>query len=345
LLLISLFALHLWTVGLATGAPFLCIALEWQETRHGDSAAGFVARRLGWHAVLALMIGGVLGLLIVGLFWRIALAAWFHGLSIIPAERLWFGLAELGFYLATMVLYLALWERWRNHRWLHRGLAVLGGTNLMYHFPLLFAVISVAASRRDLWGRTLSRTDLVALMSSPGVMAKAVHFWLASLVIAGVWSAVLAARDSAAANGRRSGILGGRAALAAALLQLPSGVYLLWTMAPSARDRLLGGDLLLSGALAAGLLASLALMYHLLAVALGDASRATLWKSVALLALTTLLMAGVQFETRKQLWRRSPRPEYRQKERVSSNEAVRARWAHTSIANPLRLSRARNEFA
>lgn len=307
LLLIAVFAVHLWAVGLATAAPFLCIVLEWRETRHGDLAAGALGRRLAWHALAALSSGMVLGLVIVGFFWVLSVEAWFQGLRIVPPRRLWFGLGELGFYLLCMGFYLALWDHWRSRRWLHRGLALAAGTNLAYHFPLLFAAISVSSTRSELWGTTLSQAELMRLMFTPAVLAKALHFWLASLAVAGLWLSALAALRPSAVHAQRAAVLGGRTALAATLLQLPTGVFLLWSMPTLARDRLLGGELLLSGSFAAGLLASLCLMYQLLAVSLGDSSRATVLRSLGLLSVTILVMVGVQSEGQKAKWQRAAR--------------------------------------
>jgi hypothetical protein len=93
-------------------------------------------------------------------------------------------------------------------------------------------------------------------------------------------------------------LLGARTALAATLLQLPIGLWVLLGLPPSAQNRLLGGELLDTALFSAAIFAMVLLVMQLLAAALGDSRRRTAIASAALLFVVLLLMSGVLHQVR-----------------------------------------------
>ena len=288
---------HLISVDLAAAVPLVCIWLHRRERRRGDATAGRAGRLLATWAMLALLAGALFGLAAFALHWVADNEALFESLRAMPRSRLWWGVAELVFYLACMAVYVRWWGR--LPAWLHHGLAVLSSTNLMYHFPPLFAAMVVLSTRPDAWqpGQQLTYAELMALLADGETLARVTHSLLASLAVAGVALMAVSLRlrrqeGAEQDDCRRVAVWGGRLALIAALCQLPSGVVLLLQLRPQIRELLLMQDIWATAFFAGSLLVMLALLHHLAAVALGESGRATLVRSMALLGLLVLLMVS-----------------------------------------------------
>lgn len=293
LLLSPITALHLFCVDLAAAGPLLCIWLRRRELRRGDAAAGTVGRELAKLSVLALLLAVLLGLSLLAWHWARS-DAWLEAFLAVPRSRLWFGLAEIAFSLACLA---ACWKGWGRitPRWQHL-LAAAAALNLMYHFPPLFAAVRSASAAVPASG-SWSRSEWLALVFSPGALARASHFWASSLVAAATTAAVLASRfrarsETATSVDSGQGIIKvcGRIGLTFALLQVPLGLWLLMQSGSAARDRLLFGDAFAGLMFSAALLGVLALLHHLLAMACGDSGHATVRRSLLLVALVTLSM-------------------------------------------------------
>lgn len=349
--LMLVFAVHLLAVNVATGGPLVCLGLEWRAARRRDVAAGNLARLLARHSMLALALGIALGVLMLGMIWHSPRERYFEALRAIPVSRLWFGLGELAFYFACMAGYLVLAGRrngWRFMRWL---LAVFAATNLMLHFPPLFAIISTLANRGSQLGAVLDRPAYYRLLLDPEVMSRVLHVWLASLAVSGALVMGFALRaDGGAApspptplppgergaetptlppgergagtpsrqtgESRALAAWGAWLALVPTLLQLPVGLWVLLQLPLAERDSLLGSDLYATGLFALAMLAALRLMHQLAAVALGDTERKQIVGSLSTMVLVVVLMVAA--------WTRSQVP--------ANAKAFAAPAAATSIA-------------
>src|SRR5688572_13601826 len=172
-------------MNVATAAPLVCIWLKRREVRHADQAAGELGRFLAWHSCTSLLIGILLGVLATGLLWLAGDEGFFQALAIVPRRRLWFGLIELVFFLVLMCGYAWAWPRVRRPALWHHVVALLAATDLIYHFPPLFAAITVLQGRSSLPAGELGYTGFLALMVTPETVARVIHFLLTSVIVTG----------------------------------------------------------------------------------------------------------------------------------------------------------------
>jgi len=290
-----LLALHLLAVNLAAAGPLVGIWLHGRAFRGGDQAADAAGWRLAWASFWALLGGTVLGFGLLGLGWLAADARYFDAIRLFPAHRYWFALAELGCSLLWLAGYAWLWRRLARYSAWHSLLAVLSSTNLLYHFPPLLAAIALAAARPDL-ADELAGATTIGWLKQPEILSRSVHFYLASLAVAGValmglgLRALRQATDEAST--RRLIVAGARVALIPTLAQLLVGMWVVLALPRTAQDAVLGGDGMATGLLGAGILASLALMHCLSSPALGEVDRRLVVRAMLLLALVVLLMSG-----------------------------------------------------
>lgn len=325
LLLVVAMTAHLLAVNLAGAAPLVCLWLDWRAVRRDDAVAANLGRWLVRQSLIWLSVGIALGLTTLGLVRLIDWQRFAEAAGRIPASRYWFGVAELAFYFVCMGGYLVLWRDGpapsRQRIWGRRMLGLLAGTNLLYHFPPLFAIIGVLGTRPETVGQAF---NFRAAMVDLEVLAHCVHHILASFAVVGVAMmgyalsraraerAVIPATEIAAKSHemmpadsdlkldwRRMAIWGGRVALVPTLLQLLAGTFVLLTLPALMRDRLLGQDLLATILFAASMIAALALMHRLAAVAMGDTQRREIIGAMVLLVVVVLLMVGTLQRARK----------------------------------------------
>ena len=295
--------LHLLAVDVAMMAPLVCIFLAWRETARGDLAAGRLGLKLVDWSLILLTAGIVLGLILVGILWATGRNEFFDALSQVPTSRLWSGVGELAFSFVCLGAYRALWHRAGSRRFWHRLLALLASTNLMYHFPPLFTVIGVLSTRPDLWG---SQHDFVSLMLLEESLWRIAHHLLAACTVAGVAMIVLAVRLAGGTQSDETARLaswGAQFAVVSALLQVPTGAYLLVKIHSVSRDQLLGEDALALSFFCAGVLAAIWLMHTLAAIAWGEINSRSVARSVLLTAAVVLLMVGMRHRARRAVYR------------------------------------------
>jgi len=290
-------AIHLMAAGLACGGPLVCVWLEWREHRRGDRLAGEAARRLARWAIHGLWIAMLLGAACLGLLWLGRETRFWQAMALVPARRLWFSAAELAFYLMCMEVYVRGWTR--MPRWIHRGIAILAATNLLYHFPLLFAAVSVISRDSQLLaaGQPLGWLELVSVFRHPDTLSRALHFTLAAGVTTGVALMALAPSSESREPKQESERIslaawGARLALGSALLQVPAGVWVLLRLPSPLREPFLAADLATVLLFATAIFAMLGLLHHLGAAALGDKAPAMGWKCLVLTAALFILMVG-----------------------------------------------------
>jgi hypothetical protein len=316
LLLVVAFTGHLIAVNVAAAGPLYCVAVEWRASRRGEQAAQQAARRLAVWSLIGFVLGMIIGGGLLGILWHNDRAYW-SAVGRVPVHRWWFFGGEVVFYFACMIPYVLLWDRHvaasprdavaslgePRGRWWHRLLAVLAATNLLYHFPPLFTMLSLMTSRPELSGEALDRTLYVELFTDPETLARVAHHWLSATATTGVGLMLLATRPRAA--GGRTAVFAARVALAATVVQLPVGLWLLLVSPSGTQSQLLGGDALGTALFVGAILAAVVLLQQLLTAALGDDSRKTAVKSALLLLVVLLLMSGALHRTRV---RNSPEP-------------------------------------
>jgi hypothetical protein len=293
-------AAHLICVNFAAAAPLVAVGLEWRERRTGDPRLAWAAGRLAIGSLWALAAGAALGIAIAGLWWLRLGPGYTSALRRLPTERYVYAALELAFYVLCVGTYAGLLPSGRGRaalrRWLCRALAVAATTNVLYHFPPLFAVL--AGLRLDPTGPTLTAAELKGLRLDPLVLALMVHHALAALAIAGVGLMLLATRLPAAlADGEQPPStellrIGAWTALVPTLLEWVAGVVVLAQLSPSAREVLLGGDVGATALFALALLTSFALLHVLAAAAVGPADSRTALRAAGLLTLVVVLMVG-----------------------------------------------------
>jgi hypothetical protein len=278
-------------------APLVALGLEWRGGRAGDDLPDRVARYLAGQAMLWLCVGMALGAAALGICWLRGGDAYFDAFRAFPLRRYWFGAAELAFSLACLAVYIRWRPQRRSGRVGQRLLALLAGTNLLYHFPALFTAVAVVAQR----GVT-GNVSFLSMLADAEVLARVAHYLMAAVAATGVFLLLAAGRPrfrpaEEAIDGRIAR-WGGRLALPAVLLQIPLGVYLLLVMPPLARQRLMFADPLAGLLLVGGLVTALGLMHHLAAAALGGCSPAEARRSAWLFGLTLLLMVAARQQSR-----------------------------------------------
>lgn len=317
------FAAHLLAMNLAMAGPLLCVWLEWRSVRRVDP----VSRRLEWSlarwSLWAFVAGTALAGALLGLLWLVGSSSYFAALETLPADRLGFAAAELVFYLVCQGWYCLLARRrWLAlsspesasgvsppRRVLSRVLALAAASNLMYHFPALFAMIAIIRARPELWDQTLDRALYRSLLLNPEILSRIAHVWLAGLATAGValmWLAARSAVSSAAAESTanpeqppsdagasaRVAATGARVALAATLAQMPVGLWVLFELPGPAAAVLWNGDVPGLAMLAGGVALSMVLLQQLGGAAFGDVEAAAAQRCGWTMAAVVLLMCG-----------------------------------------------------
>jgi hypothetical protein len=293
LFFIFVLAAHLLAMNIATAAPLVCIWLKRRELRHGDEAAGPLGRFLAWQSINGLLLGMALGLLAAWLLWLKGDERFFSALAIVPRRRLWFGVIELVFFLVLMFWYAWAWPRVHRPRLWHPALAILAATDLIYHFPPLFAAITVLQGR-PLPAEELTYSSFLALMYAPETMARVSHFLLASLAVTGALVMGYSLRQADAAIAGRLAAWGARLALAASAAQFLAGTWLLLSLPRRQQQLLAGQDSLATGLLAASGVAIIVLLHALASVAQGEASRRQIVRSLLLMGLVVISMTAAR---------------------------------------------------
>lgn len=298
-------AVHLMCVNFAAAAPLLAAGLEWRSVHTGDARLTWAARRLAQGALLALGGGAVLGAAMAGLlYWQLG-AEYAASLGRLPMLRYGFAVAELGFYAVSVGAFVALLPnaevRAPLRRWAARLLALAASTNMLYHFPPLFAVL--VGLRDEPAGPVLSNAELKALRLDPLVLALLVHHVLAAFAVSGAGLMLLATkRPVRGAEGFPGpdplSRIGAWTALVATLLQWIVGMVVLAQLSPAGRGALLGGDLLATALFGLALFTTLGLLHLLAAAAFGPPEPRAAWRAAAMLALVILLMVGTLQRTR-----------------------------------------------
>lgn len=297
--IVLVLALHLMCVNVAAAGPLVCVGFEIGEAR-GSTLAGRAGRYLAAAAVVLFVAGILLGLVLGYLVWDES----FRGALRVLPRRIAFGIAEAAFSLALMAGHWLWWRRVRHpgavHRTLRCVLPVLSGTNLLYHFPFLFFVISDLAARGGGGTEPLDSTFRQLIGTGP-MLARGVHFVLAAFAFTGVVlmvHALRSARRDAPEDTARVASWGGWLALVPTVVQVPAGVWFVSQLPREAIGRLMGGDWIDGLLFLTSLIAAFLLLHKLAAIAFRDADRRTLIQALSLMCLVIVLMTGVLRRTK-----------------------------------------------
>lgn len=302
LLHILLLSLHLICMNVASGAPLLCVWLEWKLRKNaasGDSIAPAkqAADYLAAMTVLSLIAGSVLGLIMGILLWTPEYAAiWTKRLS----HKMHWGGAELLVSLAVLGGY---WF-WRKRpsassttgTILKSILLVFASTNLLYHFPPLFLIAGKLADGRDAGGEEVRSQLFVQEMLSGEIPALWVHFMFASLAMAGIMLLGLALRlrrrGAPEEEVRRVAVWGGWWGLIPSLAQLPVGLWVMSALPSASQSRIMGSSGVATIFFLGGIVAALWLLRELVSIALGETSRGNLIRAMSAMVVVVVLMTG-----------------------------------------------------
>jgi hypothetical protein len=298
LLIILLLSAHLFAMNVATAGPFVCLWLGRRARRNDDPLARDAGRWLALQSVMGLTGGIVLGGLVLVAIWFHRPDPFFRPAELIPRSRYWFGIGELAFSYVLLMIYLATWNRSAG-RWWHASLAFLAATNTIYHFPPLFSAIGVLSTRPEMWNRPeLDRSAFLALLRDPETLSRTAHFILASFAVTGVMllarASRLAKQPETEADAARMTIWGGWLALVPTVIQLLSGLWLLFSSPAPLQTALTGGELGTTMLFGISLLAAFGLLPALASAAFGAAGRKERFRAMVFLAVTILSMVAAR---------------------------------------------------
>lgn len=312
LLSILVTACHFLAANLAVGGPILALWLHRCGRKRNDPTADACGRTLLRYSLWSLYLGAALGAMAAYLWWRSAPNEVVRAFWAIPRSRYEFGLAELIFSALLWGVWLRMWRSGRRPR-LAWWLGFAGVTNVAYHFPTLFAMLSVL-STRALPPDTTVR--FVALLLDGEVLSRTVHFLLASTAVGGAMLFVVASRvlaqpstqgdkspEGAAAEEPSRFIAwrraGARWALVPTLLQWGVGVWVLAALPVASREGLLGGDVGTALVFGLSLAAVVALMHHAATAAFDSSGNFRSRALVVWMIITIVLMTAVRHYARK----------------------------------------------
>jgi hypothetical protein len=290
LIVTLLLAAHLLTMNVASAGPLVGLWLFW---RRGDDAGARRAGNVFRMSLAAFVAGSILG----G-----ALLLWpspglRSALSRFPVDAYAFAGVELVFS-ALCLVGLIIAARRGGPRWLTALLAIGSALNLLYHFPPLMAVLGeLAADSAWTAAERLDRQTLVHLWQRPEILSLWLHFILASLAAAAVFALWLRPFSDADANAPSRHVLArklGAWALAATLLQLPAGLWMLTASHAAVRDRIMGGSLIASACFAGGVMTAVWLLHTLAMLSLGEGERAVRRAGWLIIAVTVLMTATLR---------------------------------------------------
>jgi len=266
---VPLRSIHLASACFAAAAPLVAAWLHSRAARGDAQARNTGLRLVGWSLVslaLALVSGLLLGML------NYLVEDNYSELLGALRQKLEWGLAELAF---SAVLVYLFWKWWKRTPDLSRGksilrcsLAVLAGTNLLYHFPLLFAVLDQLRSNPELMDNAITSSDFRQMIILPVVYTKALHVVLAGVALCCL--AIICVKKDGGAEGERLTVAAARILLGTLVLQLLVGIWMLVVMPAAQRDSLIGMGGVAPWLLALALILFVALTQTLIPVAGGE---------------------------------------------------------------------------
>lgn len=286
---------HLLAGALAGAGPLLVAGLRLAPAFRDSETL----RRVAWLSFVALLASLAFGVLSLWLLWTSPDAGYREAVDRFPAGAYTMLAIEWVFTAVLLAAYLWLWRPLRGRPLLHGALAMVAGTNLLYHFPTVMVVLAALAEDPALAsGAEIARPVFRRLITTPALLAKATHYWALALLTSGVavaWAS--SSRRPTAAGGASTGkgpaplaARGAAVALAGLALLVLSGVVTLLQIGTGQQRALLGNDAPATTAFAVAVGSALGLARLLLSAVLGDASGRRIQLAGALVVVATACM-------------------------------------------------------
>ena len=256
--------LHLLVIAIAAAGPLLCIPLNAKQLNRKDPAERNAYWSLGTtlnrHAIIALILGSVFGLIIAALVWNPD----FHQRCHILKTRF----IHLGIEWIFSFVLLLITHRW----WLKRPdglkpfvfrslLIILATTNLLYHFPIIFMLVhevpATIVAELESTGAELSRAQFYEYAFSKSMLARWLHIVISMLMLSFAYLAVISLRsardtnDLAQETAVRTVNWAARNVLILLFAQIGFGLMALLTMKNS--ELVMGGDPVVTALFAGGM--------------------------------------------------------------------------------------------
>jgi hypothetical protein len=305
LLQIFLTTLHFVAANLAVGGPVVALWLDRRSGR-GDAEADLSGRRLLRASLLGLYAAILLGVFVGYLWLRSAPVGVERAFRALPFSRYGYGVLELIFSAVCWEVWLRLWSK-NVRRRLGWWLGFAGATNVVYHFPTLFAVLVVLSERSIAAGTTVR---FVSMLADPEVLARTFHFITASLAVTGAFAVqMLVRRQQATPDNEgleRLKRRNAQIALFATVLQWPIGIGVLVALPEASRSGLLGDDPAATGLFGMSLGGVIVLMHHLAAASFGRSTLREARSILLWLGAVVVLMTAVRHYARKPLYPQPP---------------------------------------
>ena len=175
--------------------------------------------------------------------------------------------------------------------------ALLASTNLLYHFPMLFAVIEHTVTTGDTAGEPITSAAFRGLIVQPAILSRATHFILAAIAMCGVmllgYALRLRRRKADEADVQCVAAWGAQIALLPSLAQIPVGLWLTASLSAPLQSAVTGNDLISTLLLLGSIGLAIWMLQTLAAIAIGDSQRGKLIKAMVLMVVVITLMSGV----------------------------------------------------
>lgn len=252
-------ASHLAAAGLAAVAPLLVASLRLVRGVRGNRPLDEELRQVALWLCWAMVAVAVIGLAAGFVRWG-SDSGYRDMLGRFPPHAYYMVAGEWVFSLLVYGGWLALWRRWRKKPWLHAGLALLGATNLLYHFPPLMIGQNLLAAAPALVASTsIERPAMLEVMSQPVVLAKTLHVVGMGAVVAAV-AVLVAVRPAGGSAWTLVVRCAAGTALVALVAQWITGVAMLALLPASASRPMTGSSPAATMALVLGVLLTVHLM-------------------------------------------------------------------------------------
>ncbi|TWT34917.1 hypothetical protein Enr8_23330 [Blastopirellula retiformator] len=286
----------------AAAGPLAAIWIDARGAKQGAPSLFAFAKAVTWSSlaafVAAMLLGGLNGLAIwAGGEWQ-----FFAALGRFWDTKIFFGWWELAFYIACVGGYL-FWRTLRPAatRWeriISRFLLLLAGTNLLYHFPPLFAVIQMLAREGAGEGATIDSSEFRSLMATPHVIWLSVHFLLASIAVTGLMTARLAFGRLDEAETDLVVSRGGMSALIATLSQVPIGAAFTLSLPITELRNLMGSSSIATLTFVVAIISAFWLMHVLAITTFFQRTKRQVNQALATLLGVILLMTAAMLASR-----------------------------------------------
>lgn len=284
-----LLAAHLLAAHVAAAGTLVAALLEWRSTKSRDDVLREDARRMAWHSVWAMGLAIVLGFGLgawkawQGTDYRLAWQA-------IPSRLTW-GAVELCVSLLLGILYAMAFPRDERRATaitlMHRAIAIIAATNLLYHFPSLFYAVSEIVHQR--LESQLPEGELVrTVFLSAASFARMVHFAIASVFAVCIWGLIKTRSDAGTKQLTKLALL-------TVTLQLLSGFWLVLELPTTLQRDIMGGQPLVLALFGGGLLAAVYVMMQLVELVANRHESTLRWRVIVNSMLLMLSMIAISY--------------------------------------------------